>query len=372
MKPQKIKKIKALGSKPTIDIEINNKSHLFYANGLATSNSHAVAYAHLSYATAYAKAHFPHRFFRSYLDHSAEKQKPLEEINRLVIDAKKNGVSVLPPDIRLRNKDFSVQNNKIYFGLSHIKSIGSAAFDKILEGLPKDFDGVSWNRLLLKHLVNMPKSAVKILLCSGAFDFVGLPRKEMLFYHDKICSLKVSELEYLRTLDIDNISLLKCLENLTQVNTGKGRPISTKRRLVGVLDVYKSIKNPPFSLKDSIEELAAWEETYLGISITCSRFDVIQKSGAETYCGNFEKEFDKKFVVIGQVKHVREILTKNGDEMAFCSLCDDSGEIESVVIFPEKWAQYQHIISNMDIVRCIGYKSEDSFILTFCEEVKSK
>jgi len=40
----KIYKIEYLGKKHVVDIEVNSDEHLFYANGIATSNSHSVAY----------------------------------------------------------------------------------------------------------------------------------------------------------------------------------------------------------------------------------------------------------------------------------------------------------------------------------------
>lgn len=335
------------------------------------NKSHAVSYAYLSYGTAYAKAHFPIKFFRSYLDHSKDKTKPLDEINRLIIDAKKNNINVYTPDIRLKNIDFCINNKAIYFGLSHIKGLGEKVCQEIIDAIPDNLDKLTWNEILFEHLFHMRKSAVKILISCGAFDCIKMPRKKMLYEHDKILSLKESEVKYiLEHCDITKVSPEYCIDILRSSEVGKGKVIATKRRVVALNDLYSSISNPPYSLKDSIEEIASWEATFLGISITCSKFDLIRKSGAETECGDFEKNFDKKFIVIGQVKRISEYIDKNGDEMAFFAISDDSGEIESCLSFAKTWDKFKHLIQDMEILKFVGYKTEEgSFILNHCEEI---
>lgn len=334
------------------------------------NKSHAISYSFISYGTAYAKAHMPVKFFRSYLDHTKDKTKPMEELNRMIMDARKNNIDVYPPDIRKKNKNFKIENNKIYFGLNHIKNIGEKICDEVIAALPTNLEELTWNEFLLKHLIKMKKASSKIFLCCGAFDFFGVPRKKMLYEHDKLLSIKDSELLYIQeNCDLTKDSLEKCVEKLCEAPTGKNKPISNKRRISSLQDIYRSISSPPYSLKDSIEEISSWEETYLGISITCSKFDLIRKSGLETDCVDFEKEYDKRFVVIGQVKRINEITDKNDREMAFCTISDNSGEIDSCIIFADKWEKYKHIIENMNILKLVGSKNRDSFVLSHCEEV---
>ena len=80
MHSEKIIGIKYVGAKPTMDIEIDNDDHIFWANGIATSNSHSVSYALCAFMSAYAKVHFPKEFYTAYLYFAKEKPKPQQEI----------------------------------------------------------------------------------------------------------------------------------------------------------------------------------------------------------------------------------------------------------------------------------------------------
>ena len=79
MQARKIKSIKKIGYLPTMDIEVDNESHVFYGDGIATSNSHAVAYAVNSYWSAYRRVHSTKAFFTAWLEYAHEKQDPHQE-----------------------------------------------------------------------------------------------------------------------------------------------------------------------------------------------------------------------------------------------------------------------------------------------------
>ncbi len=97
------------------------------------NKSHAVSYAMVAYQTAYLKCHYPAEFYTSYLTYSHYKGDQMEEIYRLVQDARLFGVDVLPPDIRKGNAHFMMTDEGIVFGLSHIRGVGQSALEKILE-----------------------------------------------------------------------------------------------------------------------------------------------------------------------------------------------------------------------------------------------
>ncbi len=370
MQIAKITKITPIGKHKSMDITINNKHHLFFANGIATSNSHAVSYAMTTYSTAYAKTHFSHRFYRSYLSHAKDKMKPLEEIDRLVSDAKQNDIYVCCPDLCLKNKDFEIHDHYIYFGIGNIKGIGEKVADKIIELIPEDICSMSWTAILFDFLLKLNKSAAKAIISTGGLDFTKVSRKKMLYQHDCCLKLKPREVEYIRSIeDYSSSSVEELVLHLSSCQTGKGKPVSNSRRLNSVKSISHILNSPPFDLGDKVEEIVAWEGSLLGTNITCSRFDTINKNGHETDCGDFDQKYKNVHTVLGQVKRIKNVLTKNGEEMAFCSLSDDSGEIENVVIFPKVWDQYGPILSHLEILRFIGIKKEDSFIINKVEEI---
>ena len=336
------------------------------------NQSHAISYSYVSYLTAYAKAHFMDRFYRSYLDHAQDKTKPFDEIHKLTLDARKNGIEVLTPDIRVKNLDFKLSNRKnmINFGLCHIKSIGRSVALDIINEMPEDLENLGWTELLFKHLVNCRKSSIKVLISCGAFDYLKLSRKKMVYELEKCFSFKPKELLYI----VENRDLSKEVAEVVSIlptlPTGAKNPVSNSRRLTTVKDICASLILPPFQLKDSIPEIAAWEESFLGTSITCSKFDVIKKTGVESDCTEVERTAHDTKVVIGQVRFLRDLIDKNGDEMAFFTISDNSGEIDAVC-FKNEWAKLKNIIKDMEILKFIGRKKDqdEGFKVINCQNV---
>ena len=82
------------------------------------NKSHAVAYAFLSYRTAYLKCHFPAQYFCSLL---SSVQENTEKMGEYIADAAANGIPLLSPDINESDLQFTVVQRKegfaIRFGL---------------------------------------------------------------------------------------------------------------------------------------------------------------------------------------------------------------------------------------------------------------
>jgi DNA polymerase III alpha subunit (gram-positive type) len=99
MRFEKVVSVKYIEPRQTMDIEVNSADHIFYGNGIATSNSHAVAYAINSFASAYCKTHDPIKFYTVYLNNASSKPDKQREIKELIMDAKLQGIEVLPLDL---------------------------------------------------------------------------------------------------------------------------------------------------------------------------------------------------------------------------------------------------------------------------------
>ena len=138
------------------------------------NKSHAVSYAINAYLSAYAKSHFDKEFFTSYLYYSKEKQKPHEEINELVNNARLMNIDVYPPDVRKLNSNFKLIDDKIYFGISDIKGVGSAVIKKIKQAaedvsaaLSRKQDDWSWLECLLFFCTKINSTAAKAIISAG-------------------------------------------------------------------------------------------------------------------------------------------------------------------------------------------------------------
>ncbi len=93
------------------------------------NKSHAAAYAFITYYTAYLKAHFPKEFYCELLNNSLNNPDKifviLNEINEL-------DLKILPPDINYSDYKFTIQEDKIVYGLAALKGVGEESMKELV------------------------------------------------------------------------------------------------------------------------------------------------------------------------------------------------------------------------------------------------
>src|SRR5690606_1741614 len=98
--------------------------------GYGFNKSHSVAYALLSYQTAYLKAHYPAAFTAAVM--SAD----LDNTDRLVMlkdDCRRLNLQLRPPSVNRSRYHFSVADSKtILYGLGAIKGVGRGACEAVI------------------------------------------------------------------------------------------------------------------------------------------------------------------------------------------------------------------------------------------------
>lgn len=363
MQAEKIIKIKKIGNIPTLDITVNNKHHLFYANNIVTSNSHSYGYAIMSYHTAIAKYHFPLRFYKSWLNHAYDKIKPLDEIRNLVLDAKAFNVDVLNPDLRLKNKEFVEKDGRLYFGLEYIKEVGESAVTALIRLIDAlDLNNTSWTTLLFRTLINVNQTAIKRLVATGALDYYKLSREQMLFEHDVALKLTKKEIEWIiSNLDLTKYNTIEPIfKEILTLEPGKGKPLANKNRKNIIKSLYNTIINPPYSIKIDIGRNIALERSFLGIELSAHKHDLIEENISDCTIKEFidgaKFEMMKFLVEIDQIKTI--LTKKKKQEMSFVSASDATGQINDIILFPEAHANYSHLLSEGDSVIIIGKRGE--------------
>ena len=93
------------------------------------NKSHSTAYALIAFQTAYLKAHYPVEFMAALLTCEMDNN---DKILRYMNECREMGIDVLPPDINESNRDFTVSQKKIRFGLAAVKNVGGAAIDSVI------------------------------------------------------------------------------------------------------------------------------------------------------------------------------------------------------------------------------------------------
>ncbi len=339
------------------------------------NKSHSVSYAINGYLSAYAKAHFPKVFFASYLKFAKDKIDPHQEIKELVRNATEMDIDVNIPDFRNLNKFFILKNQSIVFGLTDIKGVGASVYEKIIE-LTKQYDieQLSWLQILTKIVLKINSTASKALISCGAFDFYKKNRTELLFEYDVCSSLTSKELEKLQDIiDSKGITKLKPALELLILE-----PKINKKRIEIIKNLIHSVIKPPYSLIDKIEWLSDSENDLLGVAISCSKLDTYDISMTNTTCKTFKNcGLSQNIIIAGEVVNTNVIKTKTGknpgQEMAFISIEDQTGMLDSVIMFPEKWLTYKtHFFpGNILIFSGSKTKSKDGLVVEKCFIPKS-
>ncbi len=95
----------------------------------AFNKSHAAAYAVVAYQTAYLKCHYPVEFMAalmtSFMEHTSK-------ITEYIMNCRKLGIGILPPDINEGNYRFTPYKGNIRYGLAAIKGVGRPVIDEIV------------------------------------------------------------------------------------------------------------------------------------------------------------------------------------------------------------------------------------------------
>ena len=375
-KMAKVRKQFIEGSKQTGKISEKDAEQIFEwiekSQRYLFNASHSVSYAMNAYLSAYTKAHFPKVFFASYLRFAKDKIDPQQEIKELVRNAVEMDIEVHIPDFRNLNELFILKDKKIYFGLTDIKGVGKSVYNKILELVKNtDVQELTWPQMIGHILMNINSVAAKAMISCGAFDYYKKNRSELLFEYE-ICSglTKKEQMVYnIYSKTMISNSVLDILERLyTETKLIRGRKES-------IANFIRSLKQPPYSLIDKIEWLSDQENDLLGVGITCSKLDVYDVTMANCNCKTFKTSLLREnIVVVGEISNINVTKTKTGKnpglEMAFITIEDQYGTLDSVVLFPEQFSKYRSylFVGNILVFSGNKSKSKDGLIVEKCFE----
>lgn len=289
-----------------------------YFAGYGFNKSHSAAYAVLTYQTAYLKAHYPQAFFAAMMSSDAHRT---EKVVRTVFEARRMGIEVLPPSLNHSERDFTLTDRGIRFGLGAVRGVGDAAIEAVLEARadggpfssPVDFCA----RVDLKR-VN--KRTIEALACSGAFDLLGVERDVLLH----------------------NLGRVVEAGSRFQEDQARGQFSLFGDDGEGGGDGPMQIDYAVPEERRTRRELLAMEKDALGFYLSGhpleGREDEIRSLGGRTTAAILDEGAHGEEVLLGGVvAELRERRSRSGDRMAIIQMEDLHGRIECVV-YPRTWA----------------------------------
>jgi DNA polymerase III alpha subunit len=298
-----------------------------------------------------------------------DKVDPQQEIKELARNAIEMDIEIKIPDFRNLNELFILKDKSIYFGLTDIKGVGQSVYKKI-KALVKDIDIdlLPWSKILSHILLNINSIASKALISCGAFDYLKKNRSELLFEYEICSGLTKKELLYYNEY-VDTKPTAGVLEICKHIYNNK----LTKNRKEIINNYIQSLIHPPYSLIDKIEWLSDSENSLLGVGITCSKLDVYDVSSTNCNCKTFKTSFlNQNIIIAGEIANINVTKTKNGKnpglDMAFLTIEDQYGTLDTVIFFPEVFSKYRSYLFLENILVFAGSrsKSKDGLIVDKC------
>lgn len=323
-----------------------------YFAGYGFNKSHSAAYALVSYQTAYLKANYPVEYMAALLTSVKDNT---DKVSFYIEECRRMNIEVLPPDVNLSGVDFTVDGDKIRFGLAAIKNVGLNAVKSIIEmketgGPFKSF--ADFCQRLDTRVIN--RRVLENLIKSGALDSLGHFRSQMMAAVDTGLGLA-----QLAQQDRKNgqLSLLDFWGDEVQKTL--------------TIDLPEIKEFPP-------GELLVMEKEALGLYVSghpLSEYrEFINRQATHQVANLVELEDRTEVVVGGILNSVKKITTKRGDAMAFANLEDLTGSVE-LVIFPRTYQQYAGLLAVDNPVLVKGtanHNGEEVKIIVNCLEPLSK
>ncbi len=334
----------------TYDLSVPGPEN-FIADGLIVHNSHAVSYGNLAYQTAYMKAHYPVDYMAALLTADAG---DVEEIGDIVAECKRMGIAVLAPDVNESMRDFTVVGDMaIRFGLSSIKNFGEGVAQSIIDvraagGLPAatstaqagQFTSLS-DFLARVTDKNLNKKSLEAIIQSGALDNFG-ERGAML-----------GNIEALLAHHKDHASGSADQDSLF------GGSSKTN-------DIW--LESAP---KASFMQKLTWEKELLGLYISGHPLDAhrakLEKQKFDIATTKEKLPPDTQTTISGIIEYRHEVLTKNGEKMAFITIADYGSTIETVA-FPRVLKEYGGLLATGNCVIIKGRISQRNGEISFVAE----
>ncbi len=314
----------------------------------AFNKSHAAAYAHVTYQTAYLKCYYETEFITAILN---DRITNADDIKKYVSFARSEGIEVLPPDINKSLTYFNVENKSIRFGLGGLKHVGTALTDNIIKEREENGQFKSFDDFINRAVqVGVNKKAIECLILSGAFDCFGHSRSQYMAVYEKLVERaikdkKSNQLGQISFFGEDKIVDTTDYPDIKEFN--KKTLLKYERDIIGV---YMS----GHPLQDYVKRFDNY--TLTSDMLSSNSQDEISEDdeySEEQNTNESNLQDGQPFVCGGIITEVNKKRSKSGREMCYMKLEDLKGTLE-ITFFSNAFAKYRSIIEEDNLVTIKG------------------
>lgn len=334
-----------LGHDPAVADKIFNEMKEFAK--YAFNKSHAAAYAHVTYQTAYLKCYYETEFITAILN---DRITNADDITKYVSFARSEGIKVLPPDINKSLTYFNVEDHAIRFGLGGLKHVGTALTDSIIKEREENGEFKSFDDFITRAVkVGVNKKAIECLILSGAFDAFGHSRSQYMAVYEKVVERAVKDKKSNQIGQMSFFGENKLEDTIDYPDIkefNKKTLLKYEREIIGVY-----LSGHP--LQDYVKKFDNYTLTSDMLADTQSD----EMSEDENFEGESTNETNlqdgQPFVCGGIITAVSKKRSKSGRDMCYLKLEDLKGTIE-ITFFSNAFSKYRNVLEEDNLVTIKG------------------
>ena len=271
----------------------------------------------------------------------------------------------MPPNINHSGMNFTVDKDKVLFGLSAIGGIGESLSKQIIEERENNGIYKSFNDLIQR--LSLGKASVIALIKSGA-----IPCKNK---REKLISYLKSEYQPLKFSKVQSLPTYKKLEEDWNIDLKRYVIPSSGKRIVydkeALLTEYNRLKKIQFEEnqkvrfqkyiddnKKYLEDEQFWEFQTLQVFINDNPFDA-----AYTFLTPFEDVPDgEKCTLVGIIAKVQKKKDKNGKQFAYINIYSSFGLVEGIV-WHSQLKEYEDLVKKGQQVAILCKKDSEEKVI---------
>jgi len=251
-------------------------------------------------------------------------------------ECRERGIPILPPDVNESQKNFTVVEGGIRFGLAAIKNVGGSAIESVIASREAEGPFSSFFDFCCRidlHKAN--KRVIEGLIKVGAFDSMGAKRAQLTAVMEQ-------------TLDEANaIQKERALGQTSLFGTGEAggsNPDALTRPLPSIDEWQQA-------------QILQFERELTGFYITAhplaQHAEAIRLLSTHNTATLHEAHEGREIKICGVIGSVKVTTTKKGNRMAYVQMEDLQGLVE-IIVFPELFQSCAEFLNADTVIQAAG------------------
>ena len=300
-----------------VDMKVIEKVWLMMMgfDGYSFCKPHSASYTLVAYKSAYLRAHYPAEFMASVISNGGGYYSTFGYIS----EAKRMGLTILPPDINRSEIKYTGKNKEVRVGLMQLKDLSHEAKETVIHERSKNGPFMSFENFLDRTGSRIHPQDVRSLIKAGCFDSIdrGTGRSGLMW-------------QALGFFDQNTTTQTLTFHQLLPSPGGRGRGRGKVEPAPYPKDLMLKHESETLGFLLSVHPLDLYRHALNDLDYVRAK-DLNDRTG-------------KQVTTIGWYITGKTVRTKEDETMKFVSFEDQTGIYETV-LFPKVYNRYCHMLN---------------------------